>query len=42
MTGNPVVILKSWLTLPVQTVDATPSSQLIRQHFPMEKRFVRL
>ncbi len=25
-----------------QPVDATPSSQLIRQHFPMENRFARL
>jgi len=28
--------------VPAQPVDATPSSQLIRQHFGMEDRFVRL
>jgi hypothetical protein len=30
------------LALPAQPVDATPSSQLIRQHFGTENRFVRL
>ena len=29
-------------SVPAQTVDATPSNQLIRQHFPMENCFVRL
>jgi hypothetical protein len=28
--------------LPAQTVDATPSNQLIRHYFPVENRFVRL
>jgi hypothetical protein len=34
MTGEPEVIEHAWLVVPVQTVDATPSNQLIRQYFP--------
>jgi hypothetical protein len=30
------------LPVPAQPVDATPSSQLIRQYFPLENRSVRL
>jgi len=37
---NPTVSAR--LTLPAQTVDATPSSHLIRQHFTVENRFVLL
>ena len=34
--------LNTWLTLPAQPVDATPSNELIRQYFPLENRSVRL
>ena len=31
----------SWLVVPAQPVDATPSNRLIRQSFPLENRSVR-
>jgi hypothetical protein len=31
--GKPKRLSDAWLTVPAQTVDATPSNQLIRRYF---------